>query len=388
MYSKDLPYAQPQPQCEVLDLHEQILATATTWAGRPCGMGQLIKSLKTQGCSQLASRLHRMVRARNALAHPDVCLADDVDSALMKFQPGSAAASRQLSGHSSPDEDEEHASKDHVDTPDLRQLSGHSSPGDDEEHASKDLVDTLDIEHVDELIQPIGPTLFDLFSDDGTHVDATIATLADQAEKFAAQELRMAEMEGAIRQLRLMLPSLVTVNSLDDKLDFALAKAAAAAGTIEGAQTEAPFGGDHTWDVNDGKTEADTSPKQLAAKADADDGGGKQTQDDDGASNEDKAAEVKHELVMSVDETFGRGLAEADGDLGYEIKGMAGKLIDLGPHTEVGDPGHFRGTTAVGDQGPGSARRPATGSRANGDPSFEVFGDVTHHLQQGRNPPH
>ena len=40
-----------------------------------------------------------------------------------------------------------------------------------------------------------------------------------------------------------------------------------------------------------------------------------------------------------------------------------------GPHSDVGAPGHFRGTTEVGDQGPGTARRPTTRSQAEGDPS-------------------
>jgi hypothetical protein len=68
--------------CDIMGEHEQIVASVSLWAGRPCGIGGLLRALRAHGLCKLAARVQKMSRTRNAVAHPDATLVSEVAAAL------------------------------------------------------------------------------------------------------------------------------------------------------------------------------------------------------------------------------------------------------------------------------------------------------------------
>jgi len=77
----------PSGLCSPLADVEQVLAVAAEWAGRPHSVGSLVRVLRQHGLPQLASRLQRWSRVRNAVAHPDERLVGDIADALRGCSP-------------------------------------------------------------------------------------------------------------------------------------------------------------------------------------------------------------------------------------------------------------------------------------------------------------
>jgi hypothetical protein len=72
----------PSRQCSPLHDVEKVLAVAAEWAGRPHSVGSFVRVLRQLDLPQLASRLQRWSKVRNAIAHPDDSLVGEVAAAL------------------------------------------------------------------------------------------------------------------------------------------------------------------------------------------------------------------------------------------------------------------------------------------------------------------
>jgi len=75
-------FASSSKHHDEVGLYEEVLLAASRWLGQACGITNLIRRLQQAGHLRLVSRLRKLAKVRNSLAHPDVALLSDVISCL------------------------------------------------------------------------------------------------------------------------------------------------------------------------------------------------------------------------------------------------------------------------------------------------------------------